>query len=158
MQAVYEYLQDEDMGRYLEGANGRPTMSDVENIIARHSQTDWSQRGVWAITSDDVAVGAVSLNFLKLRQVAEIGYSVKKPFWGQGITAEACEAVVDALFETHPELRRIQAGIHPLNQGSIRVAEKLGMRYEGTLRAYSYVKGAVADEVIYALLRPEDDA
>ena len=158
VQEVFQYLQDREMGRYLEGSTAPPTKGETAKIIARHIQVDWSQRGVWAMTINDLPVGGVSLNFLKAHRVAEIGYSVKKALWGQGFAFEAAGAVIAATLETHLELRRIQAGIHPSNRGSIRVAEKLGMEYEGTLRAYSDVRGEIADEAIYAFLRDDNDA
>ena len=73
--------------------------------------------------------------------------------WGQGYASEAGKAVVDAAFDAYPQLQRIQAGIHPDNVGSIHVAQRIGMEYEGTLRCYAYVKDKVADEAIYAVLR-----
>ncbi len=149
----FAYLQEPDMGRFLEGSPSPPTEADTARIIARHILVDREHRNVWAITIGDLPVGGISINFAKEHRIAEIGYSVKKALWGQGFAGEATKAVIDAAFETCPDLHRIQANIHPQNEGSIRVAKRVGMEYEGTLRSNSYVRNEVADEVVYAILR-----
>ncbi len=150
---MYAYLQETDGSRFLEGAGSPPTLRETEEIIARHILADNTHRHVWAITIDDLPIGAVTINFFKERRIAEIGYHIKKSLWNQGYASEAAAAVVDAAFETCPDLQRIQANIHPENAGSIHVAKRVGMAYEGTLRSYSYIAGQAADEAVYAVLR-----
>jgi ribosomal-protein-alanine N-acetyltransferase len=53
------------------------------------------------------------------------------------------------------ELNRIQARCVAENTASARVMEKVGMTYEGTLRASEYIKGAFRDMKIYSILRRE---
>ena len=141
------------MGTFLEGERKSFSESDAEAVIARHLLVDKSERQVWAITLEDTSVGAVTINFAKQNRVSELGYSVKKSLWGQGIAREAALSVVNAAFEAYSQLQRIQANIHPDNEGSIRVALAIGMEYEGTLKSYAFVKGEVADEAIYAITR-----
>lgn len=150
---MYAYLQEPDVGRYLEGSGALLTKKQTEAIIARHILVDREKRNVWAITIDDLPVGAITINFTKERRIAEIGYHVKKSLWGCGYASEAVKMVVDLAFATCPDLQRIQANIHPENEGSIRVAKRSGMEHEGTLRCYSYVAGEAADEAVYAVLR-----
>jgi [ribosomal protein S5]-alanine N-acetyltransferase len=150
---MFNYLQEPEMGRFLEGDSTLPTEAEVEGYIARHILVDRTQRNVWAITMDDAPIGGISINFMKNQRIAEIGYSIKKPLWGRGLATEATRAVIDAAFETCADLQRIQANIHPQNTGSIRVVERVGMNYEGTLRAYAWVAGEVTDEAVYAILR-----
>ena len=150
---MYAYIQDPDGSRFLEGSNEPLSEQETEAIIARHILADNEVRNVWAITIDDVAVGAITINFSKARRIAEIGYHMKKALWGQGYATEAAKAVVEIAFARCPDLQRIQANIHPDNIGSIRVVERIGMELEGTLRAYSFVNGAPADEAVYSILR-----
>lgn len=63
----------------------------------------------------------------------ELGWWIWKDFWGQGLALEAI-----APFVPHARnmgLPRLLAVIDPPNSASIRVAEKLGMRYERTVSA-----------------------
>jgi [ribosomal protein S5]-alanine N-acetyltransferase len=59
----------------------------------------------------------------------EIGYRLARASWGQGYATEAAQAVRDFAFESLC-LKRLVALIDPHNSASIRVAEKIGMRYE----------------------------
>lgn len=59
----------------------------------------------------------------------ELGYRLRRSAWGQGYATEAALAVRDFAF-TNLGIRRLIAMIDPGNRPSIRVAEKLGMRYE----------------------------
>lgn len=59
----------------------------------------------------------------------EIGYRLARPAWGQGYATEAAGAVRDFAFNQLC-IPRLIAMIDPANRASIRVAEKIGMRYE----------------------------
>lgn len=60
---------------------------------------------------------------------AELIYAVKRQFAGRGMASEAARAMLGFAFE-RAGLRRVVATIDPDNRASIRIAEKLGMRYE----------------------------
>lgn len=84
----------------------------------------------------------------------ELGYWIAEPFWGQGIAVEACRAVLAYSFaQVQPE--RMQARVIVGNTPSSRVLDKLGFRYEGTLRASLLRRGNIEDVMIYAVLRGE---
>ena len=59
----------------------------------------------------------------------EIGYRLVRVYWGHGYATEAATAVRDYGFGTL-RLPRLISMVDPQNVASIRVAEKLGMRYE----------------------------
>ena len=150
---MFEYLQEPESYRYLEGPGTLLTQQQVEEIVSGHIAADTDNKYVWAMTLPNELVGAITIKFQKEHRIAEIGYHVSKSVWGQGYASEAGEAIVDRAFEAYPQLQRIQAGIHPENLGSIRVAERIGMEHEGTLRRYAYIRGIAVDEAIYAVLR-----
>ena len=84
----------------------------------------------------------------------ELGYWVGEQYWGQGLAVEASRAVVAHAFEVcGPE--RLQARVIAGNEPSVRVLEKLGFRYEGTLRASLLRRGNFEDVMYFALLRSE---
>jgi ribosomal-protein-alanine N-acetyltransferase len=90
----------------------------------------------------------------KSRNCAEIAYALSQPYWHRGLMTEAATAVADFGFRTMG-IYRLQAYCDPANIGSNRVMEKLGMRYEGTLRAYFLIKGDYRDMKVYSILRSE---
>ena len=152
---MHDYLQVPAARNFLENADTTLTVQQIEAIIARHLLVDPRERCVWAITRDSRPMGAITINFEKQSRIAEIGYHISQRLWGQGYASEAANAVVNAAFTTRTQLQRIQAHIHPENTASIRVAERTGMRYEGTLRCYAYIAGEPADEAVYAVLRSD---
>jgi RimJ/RimL family protein N-acetyltransferase len=73
------------------------------------------------------------------RPEIEIGYRLRRSAWGQGYATEAVLAVRDFAFKAL-NIRHLIAMIDPSNTASIRVAEKVGMRYESDVmfEGYSY--------------------
>ena len=65
------------------------------------------------------------------------------------MTAEACGAVVDAVFANHGP-RRIQARVIVGNVASVRVLEKIGFQFEGTLRASLFRRGNFEDVMCFS--------
>jgi ribosomal-protein-alanine N-acetyltransferase len=73
------------------------------------------------------------------RSEVELGYRLARSWWGNGYATEAALAVRD--YALHMLcLKRLIALIDPANTASIRVATKLGMRYEREviLEGYSH--------------------
>lgn len=77
----------------------------------------------------------------------EIGYRLARSYWGRGYATEAARAVLNYAFNIL-RLPRLISIIDPLNVRSIRVVEKLGMRYEKDvmLEGYTYPDNVYAIE------------
>lgn len=84
----------------------------------------------------------------------ELGYWLGEPYWGQGLTGEACRAVVGHAFRACGPAR-VQARVIAGNAASSRVLDKLGFRYEGTLRASLVRREKVEDVLMYSVLQEE---
>ncbi len=84
----------------------------------------------------------------------EMGYWLAEPAWGRGVATEAAAALVRYVFDNHP-VQRLQARVFAGNDASARVLAKVGLRYEGTLRAGALVKGRFRDVMMFALLRTD---
>jgi ribosomal-protein-alanine N-acetyltransferase len=84
----------------------------------------------------------------------ELGYWLAEPLWGQGIIAEGCRAVVAHAFAAC-EPARIQSRVIVGNDPSVRVLEKLGFRYEGTLRSFLYRRERFEDVMFFSVLKSE---
>jgi RimJ/RimL family protein N-acetyltransferase len=66
-------------------------------------------------------------------RVVELGYSVASPLWGRGLSTEIARAAVAVGFQ-RLGLAEIVAFTRPDNEGSRRVMEKAGFRYERVIR------------------------
>lgn len=81
----------------------------------------------------------------------EVGYCIGKNYWNKGLTTEALNAMINFLFKEY-NIHRIQAKHALKNPASGRVMEKCGMKKEGILREYFYIKGEYQDLAIYSIL------
>ena len=147
---VFAYATDPEWSRYLEVPSPY-TRRDAEEFVAKSLLADPGKNPTWAIVYEDRAVGNIDLR-VRSHGVAEMGYSIARPLWGQGLVAEAASAVVAHGFE-QLGLARVQALADIRNKGSWRVMEKLGMAREGVLRGNRIIHGERVDDVLYAILR-----
>ncbi len=101
------------------------------------------------------AIGTIGLMWLQQEnRAAELGYSLSREYWNQGLMTEALAAVIGFCFE-RLNLNRLEAQHESDNPASGRVMAKCGMRYEGTLRQRLYNKGRYVDVALYAILRSD---
>jgi ribosomal-protein-serine acetyltransferase len=108
---------------------------DLAGYLERSSRA-WKEGVAWnyMIVENRGPIGSIGLpNFDGLVRQAEIGYWIASDRAGQGFMTEAASAVIDFGFEKLG-LHRIELRAATENLASIRVAEKLGFRREGTLR------------------------
>jgi RimJ/RimL family protein N-acetyltransferase len=82
---------------------------------------------------------------------ADIGYELSPLHWGHGYATEAARAIVKFGFG-ELGLHRIWSWCIADNTGSVRVLEKLGMRFEGRLREKEYFEERWWDTLLYAIL------
>jgi RimJ/RimL family protein N-acetyltransferase len=99
-------------------------------------------------------IGAVGLRIQRAHQRAELGYWIGVPFWRRGFCTEAAAATVDFGFR-RLGLHRIHAAHLRRNPASGRVLQKIGMTYEGRLRAHVCKWDVFEDIEKYAILRYE---
>ena len=84
--------------------------------------------------------------------LAQIGYTIAKPHWRQGLATEAVTALIGYAFASFA-IERIQASIDPRNTASLRVLEKCGMRQEAFIARSEWLKGEWVDDMIYSIAR-----
>lgn len=84
---------------------------------------------------------------------AEVGYSLSRDWWHQGLATEALSAVMTCCFD-RLHLHRIEAMHDVANPASGAVMRKCGMVQEGILRGKVYNKGAFVDVALWAAVQP----
>lgn len=87
-------------------------------------------------------------------KVAEVGYSLARSCWNQGLMTEALQAVLAECFGTL-RLHRVEAMHESDNPSSGRVMAKCGMTHEGHLRGKVFNKGAFRDVEIWGIVRED---
>jgi RimJ/RimL family protein N-acetyltransferase len=152
---VLAYCTDEEWGRYLPAVPSPYLPSDAQKFLSAQVLLDRIEDASWAVLMDDTVIGGVSLDLDFDRRLGTLGYAIARRLWGNGLAAEAARRVIDAAFQTHPDLNRIRASADGRNVASHRVMEKLGMSREAVFREDRLHRGVLVDEVWYGLLRSE---
>lgn len=149
---LYEYAKDPRVGPAAGWAPHR-SVGDSRLII----EDVYLQRMDWAIVDKATgkAIGNIGFDEDVIRRrinSKELGYSLSREYWGQGIVTEAVELLKDYAFRTMG-LECITLRIEDNNIASRRVAEKCGFHFEGILR-YSYKRYdlRISDMACYSLL------
>ncbi|HYC88350.1 MAG TPA: GNAT family N-acetyltransferase [Thermoanaerobaculia bacterium] len=125
----------------------------AEQWIAKHAE-DWAENRIQHFAIDDGQLAGAMGLVMKGDAIAEIGYWIGPGFWNRGYATEAAREIVRYGFE-EAGLHRIFAGYFTRNAASGRVLEKIGMKYEGTLRHHICKWGEYLDVAYYGILRDE---
>jgi ribosomal-protein-alanine N-acetyltransferase len=156
--AIYQYLSDKDVIKYLEGSTD--TISEAEGYINWISKTYQEGSDIrWGIVEKESnkLIGDCGFGHINepLRPT-EIGYMIAKDYWNRGYMTEVLNSMLNYGFHKL-KLHRIQGWVHPLNIASWKVMTKHGFIKEGTLREYIYVwhKEEYIDVDMYSLLKKD---
>lgn len=108
-----------------------------------------------AIVLDGEVIGAVYFTIVSVDdETAEIGWVLRKEWWGQGYAREAAAAFLDLAFGPLA-LHRVYAELDPRNDASVGLCLRLGMRREAHFVEHMMFKGEWADTGIYGILARE---
>ena len=110
----------------------------------------------FAMFYDGRFVGECNLNNIArgAMQSANVGYWIDEQVAGLGLTGEAVVGVMSHAFSTLG-LHRVEIAIVPRNGASLRVVEKLGVRYEGLAERLIEINGAWEDHQRFAITAEE---
>jgi RimJ/RimL family protein N-acetyltransferase len=140
-EAMHRVFGDPEVMRFGDGAQTKEWVDAwLRTCLERYYRT-WGF-GPYAVVekhSQD-SIGYCGLFFfpdINGKPEVEIGYRLARFAWGQGYATEAAVAVRDYAFTTLG-IKRLIAIIDPSNTASIRVAEKLGMKYESEVMLEGY--------------------
>jgi len=152
---MFEWAKDDRVGP---NAGWKPHTTKEETMVIINSFI--LNQEVWCIESkkEKKPIGSIGLHVDKVRdnpQALMIGYVLSPKYWGQGLMVECCELILKYAFE---ELNKeiITIDHFDFNYQSRRVIEKLGFKYEGTLRKAKYrYDGLPINLCCYSMTREE---
>ena len=154
---MQEYRGRSDVCTYL--SHGPMDMAAIERFIEERRAPvltgQEGERALLAVELEGRVIGDVSLwPGKEEHRQAEVGWAFNPSYGGHGYATEAARAMIDLAFRTW-EMHRVWAQLDPLNESSVRLCERLGMRKEAHLREESWFKGAWGDLAIYGILSVE---
>jgi RimJ/RimL family protein N-acetyltransferase len=124
-----ELNADPRVSRWLTPTGAPISRDDTAEQLARFRR-HWNEHGfgIWALEerTTGALVGRAGLQYHRLwLQEPELGWKLDPVVWGRGYATEAGAAGLRHAFETLGR-ERVVSIIHPRNEPSIRVAERLG--------------------------------
>ncbi|HWR85796.1 MAG TPA: GNAT family protein [Rhodoglobus sp.] len=130
-----------------------PVSFDVRASIRSLQQNSRAGLGIpFVIEVDGELAGQLNVSSIAYGSLssATIGYWVSERFAGRNATPTAVALATDHCFFTLG-LHRMEICIRPENNPSLRVVEKLGLRYEGLRRRYIHINGDWRDHFCFAV-------
>jgi ribosomal-protein-alanine N-acetyltransferase len=157
-----------DADALAEGFQQDPSMGAMLGIEPEHENAEWlrgtfpsqdqddEQRTAYWFVMDDLAsgelVGEIGLvGISRPNRRAGLSVLVLPKFRRAGVGREAIELLV-SWAQNELDLHRVELHTLPENVAMQRLAEAAGFQREGILRDYSFERGRLMDNIVYARL------
>ena len=154
---LYRYAKDPEVARHVLWDAHTSVFDTRAYIRFLQYQYRSGMPGSWGIVLKETGriIGTIGyMSYHADNATVEVGYSLSRDHWGQGLMTEALAAVIDETFRTL-ELHRIEALHFTDNPASGRVMEKCGMQHEGHMRQRVNCKGVFRDVEMWGILRTD---
>ena len=150
---VFAYTSDPEVSRYVEWQPHRAIAESTAYIRRCLGRNEEFMTFAVEHRLQQRVIGSLDLRVLsRLRRSAEIGYTIARPYWGQGFNLEAGELLLAFAF-CELGLRRIYAQCDVANRRSYRTMEKLGMARERLIARARLHHGIPVDRYRYVIHR-----
>ena len=134
LDAYADLCADPTVMKFLNAAGAPISRADAWRQMAMYLG-HWELRGfgTWAVAERATGefVGRVGLHYPEGWPDRELGWTIARKFWGKGFASEAARAAIAHAFGTLGWAHLVSL-IHPENERSARLAERLGYHVHGT--------------------------
>lgn len=152
---IYHYSRDPEVARHVlwdAHRNIGDSRAYLRYMLRRYRLHEPASWGI-EYRKTGAIIGTIGFMWIQTENAAaEIGYSLSREFWNQGMMTEALRAIIAYGF-TALNLNRIEAQHEVTNPASGAVMRKCHMIKEGTLRSRLLNKGKFVDVDLYAILK-----
>lgn len=126
---LFELNSDPDVTKYV-GEGAYKNIDDVRNFIRNYDQYEKYGQGRLNMFNKQTGeyIGWCGLKYLADKEYTDLGYRLLKRHWGKGYATEASIVCLDYGFKVL-NLDEIIGTAMKENTASIKVFEKLGLRY-----------------------------
>lgn len=156
-QDIYDYSKDPLVAKHVLWDAHRSvgeSRAYLRFMLRKYRMTEPASWGI-ELKSTGKILGTIGFMWIQSdNAAAEVGYSLSRAYWGQGIMTEALKAVIDYAF-CSLNLNRVEAMHEVDNPASGAVMRKCGMLHEGTQRQKLLNKGRYVDVDVYAILKKD---
>lgn len=155
VEAIFAYCRDPEVSKFTTWETHR--FKEDSMALVQYAQANYRRGlcGPYAVAlkeRPEILIGMVGWFWnTEPHKSIEIAYGLNPDYWGQGLIVEAATVAIDDALKKH-SIHRISSRCLSANERSKRVMEKLGMKFEGTLRQSMLVKGVFHDVTHYSML------
>jgi RimJ/RimL family protein N-acetyltransferase len=151
--ALIEACNDPEIPRWIPVIPRPYTEADALAFVRGEARPEIAHS--FAIAVGDELAGAIGMSLNSFNYRGHVGYWVAAPARGRGVCTRALRLLSRwALGDLR--LQRLELITDPDNRASQRVAERVGFRCEGVLRAHlRHPDGRIRDSLMYSLLPGE---
>lgn len=149
LESIYRLGNNPNVMRFINKGKTQ-TREEAKVDLARRIKSTDDQLGYWIVEEKATGafVGWLALKDLDQTKHIEIGYRYMEEFWGKGYATEGSLRLLEYAFKDL-QLEEVVAVALEENKASIRVMEKLGMRF---MRHDHYYN---TDVVFYGITKSE---
>ncbi len=154
---VFEYSANPKTSEYLlwePHNNIEYTKKFIDIVLSKYKIGEYND---WAIVlkENNKMIGTCGFTRIdEYNSIAEIGYVLNPKYWGYGIATEAAKKVVNFAFDVL-SVNRVEAKFIFGNEASLKVMNKIGMKFEGYQREAMLVKGKFRTIGVSSILKRE---
>jgi len=148
---IFSQFSDEDVNMFLFDAEPLTDTSGADEIIEFYLEPEPRQQHRWVIIrkADGLKMGTCGFHCWNVKDSSvEIGYDLKKEFWGNGYMYEAVDAIIQ-FAKNSMDIKEINACIFTDNHKSIHLVEKFSFVPTGS--KYEVFRGEKYLHTIYSL-------
>lgn len=149
---MYEYTSDEETTRFI--YEPHKDLNHTKRVIANYYAEEPIGKYAVVLKESNKMIGVIEFRVKEDIKSGDLGYTLSRYYWGNGYMTEAGKLILELAFKILG-LERVYAAYDVRNPASGRVMERLGMKYEGTLRRDHMIKGVLTDSVHYSILKEE---
>ena len=154
---LFHIRSNDDVMRFMDVIRFE-SISDAEKLINSVEEAYRKQEGItWAIIERHSNSFIGYFGFWRMIPEhcrAEIGYALKREYWGKGYMHETIDKIVRFGFN-EMKLHSIEANVNPANERSKKVLEKIGFKKEAYFRENYLFDNKFLDSIIYSLLEKD---
>lgn len=127
------------------------SMPIIKGQKAAFIEKRYPDSATFTITQNGELLGACGIDKMPDgHNIAMIGYQFKKTAWGRGVATSSLEFLMHYA-KTYLKVRKLFGDCYSDNKASIRVLEKCGFRFEGTIKEKYEHNGMFFDNSWYGL-------
>lgn len=131
LEACLQMDRDKEVAKYIPGPWKNPE-EHKQFVLERINREYPEGLGYWSLfrkeDPDTFSGWILLLPYPHFGSEIEIGWRLNKRCWGRGYATEAASAILNHALSL-PRVVTVVADIHPENIASIKVAEKIGLKY-----------------------------